>query len=228
MTETLRFNPQPGRWERHLQRKQGNPLFAAQAAAINEDHIRQAQHKDRQELADFMRDFEQLVIDVASLDAHVESDVVLELKSRLDQAWEKSSLLTGDQSELQHAIEQLLAVIMLSIRQAAADDPKAQMELKQEDEARRAHFKLLKYKLIGDLLDPDSVIQADELLPTLLSEPDEVFYAALDFFDEQQCSQMHTQGLSLLQQLQDKGLALPQAWNKLQYLHRSTGQEFSL
>ncbi|MCU7960537.1 MAG: hypothetical protein KZQ58_11200 [gamma proteobacterium symbiont of Bathyaustriella thionipta] len=225
MTETSAFTPLPGRWERHLQRKQGNPLFAAGAATVNDESIRRAQHQDRQELTDFMRDFEQLVMEVASLDAQVESDVVLELKSRLDQAWEKSSLLAGDQSELQNAIEQLLAVIMLSIRQGAADDPKAQNELKQEEEARRAHFELLKFPLIGDLLDPDSVIKADELLPTLLSEPDEVFYAAAGFFDEQQCSQMYSQGLRLLQQLQDEGLALPEAWNKLQYLHRSSGKE---
>jgi len=218
-TSEAPFSLLAGRWERHLQRKNGNPLFGS--PGFSAEAIRQAQQSDKQEVSDFMQSFQQLVMEVVNLQANVESDVILQLKSRLDQAWEKSTTLAGEQTELQDAIAKLLAVIMQSVRSSAGDDPKAQNELQQEDEARQVHFNLLQHRLIGDLLDPDSLITADELLPVLLSEKEDAFYAALDFFDDEQRTQLYQQGVTLLQQLQAKDLALPQAWSRLKALQSS-------
>ena len=51
---------------------------------------------------------------------------------------------------------------------------------------RQTHYELLETPLVADLLDPESLIQADELLPVLLSAKREEFEAAVTLFDPEQ------------------------------------------
>ncbi|MCB1760818.1 MAG: hypothetical protein KDI68_13685 [Gammaproteobacteria bacterium] len=182
----LHFSQLPGRRERHLLRKQNNPLFPPEQRHIGEEALLEAQRLDHEELERFIGDFRRLVQRAVALQPNVGSEVVLELKEELDRAYERSAGLADDQHEAQQAILRLLDLLMDAVRRGAGEDQVALSELEQERLARQAHFELLRQPLVADLLDPDSPIGAEELAATLLSTDEEAFHAALLLFDQDQ------------------------------------------
>ncbi|MET0046346.1 MAG: hypothetical protein ABW066_01020 [Sedimenticola sp.] len=183
---TLLFSTKPGRRERHLLRKRNNPMFPEHARQISTGALQEAQRLDHEELVGFIGEFRKLVHQAVSLQASEESEVILELKENLDKAFEHACGLADDQTETKNAIIKLLGVIMTAVRAGAENDPVALDELQQESAAREAHFGLLEYPLLADILYPDSPITEDELIPTLLSEHEDEFAAALTLFDTDQ------------------------------------------
>lgn len=194
----LYFSENPGRRERHLLRKRDNPLFAESERSISGESLEEAQRLDHEELSAFITQFRKLVHEVVNLPASAESDMVLSIKERLDKSFEQSAGLADDQRETQEAIRRLLQLIMAAVRKGAAGDPVALSELAQEEQARTAHFELLQYPLVADLLAPDSPVATDELVPTLLSVPAQEFAAAVSLFDDEQLRLLHGEAEKLL------------------------------
>ncbi len=186
----------PGRHERHLLRRYGNPLFAA--SDLGPADLAEARRQDRDEANDFLGELRELVQRAVDLKPNEDSEVVLALKEALDMAYERASGLGGDQSGNREAIRQLLIVIMNAVRGAASDDPKALAELDAEDEARALHFRLLEEPLVADLLAPDSPIAPDELAATLLSESETATATALSLFDSTQLELLYDEARALL------------------------------
>lgn len=206
----------PGAHERHLWRKHQNPLFPAYVA---DDHaLLDAQRQDYDARQAFNQEFRALLQAVGNLGNHSDSDTLLQLKERLDRAYEMACGLGDDQNEAKAAIRKLLRLIMTGIRKGAGDDLHAQMELDQEEMAREAHFALLEAKLVADLLNPTSPIQPDELVPTLLCSPKEELSLALQMFDAMQLPAILNQGASLLEQLQSQGIDVKAAQERLAFI----------
>lgn len=212
---TLRFSPLPGAHERRLQRLWDNPLFPPQRRQIVQRDVDLAQQQDAEERERFLVEFQTLLQQAMNLSANVESDVILTLKERLDQAYERCSSLPGDLAEIKQALRRLVAVIMNSVRAHATDDPQALAKLRDEDIAREVHYELQDYPLVADLLREDAVIKEDELVPTLLSESRESLAAALQLFDADQTGLISREANALLLQRQEEGQALPEAWARL-------------
>ena len=196
----LHFSQLPGRRERHLLRKRNNPLFPPAEQQITESQLETAQRLDHEELEGFIGDFHRLVHRAVSLQPNVGSEVVLELKEALDQAYERAAGLADDQRETQQAIQRLLELLMDAVRKGAQDDPVALRELEQETIARHAHFELLQHPLIADLLDPETPIAQHELAATLLSSDDDTLTAALPLFDESQRALLYRDAERLLKE----------------------------
>jgi hypothetical protein len=188
---TISFSQRPGRHERHYRRKLHNRLFADAPAAVDDDALLEAQRLDHEELLAFLGELRATVQRAVDLEPNADSQVVLELKQRLDRLYETSAGLAEDHSANQAAIRRLLDVIMRNIERGAAGDPQALDELAQEQIAREAHFALLQSPLVADLLHPDSCIGSAELAPSLLSASAADLDAALQLFDLAQLSQLH-------------------------------------
>ena len=209
------FSPLPGARERRLQRLWDNPLFAEEKRHISQQDVERARQQDLEERERFLEGFQALLQEAVTLAPNEESDVILSLKERLDQAYERCSSLPGDLAEIRQALRRLVAVIMDSVRAHAADDPQALAKLRDEDIARAAHYELQGFPLVADLLRQDTVIQEDELVPTLLSESRESLAAALQLFDADQVALLYQEGEALLQQCEQQGQTLPEAWARL-------------
>ncbi len=182
------FSQLPGRHERHYRRKIDNPLFAGAPVALDEEVLLEMQRLDHEELLAYLDELRQTVQRAVDLRPNEGSELVLELKEQLDRLYEVSAGLADDHGSNQAAIGQLLEVIMRNVERGAAGDPQAMHELAQEKIARAAHFELLGTPLVADLLHPQSVIDAGELAPSLLSEDEEGLAAALQLFDLEQLS----------------------------------------
>ncbi|MES9969145.1 MAG: hypothetical protein ABW092_03870 [Candidatus Thiodiazotropha sp.] len=193
----LLFSERPGRHERHLLRKYNNPLFPEASRRLTQAQLSEAQRLDHEELVAYIGDLRGLVGEAVALGPHEQSDVILGLKERLDKAYETAARLADDQTPNKEAIKKLLAVIMTSVWRGTGDDSVAHQELQQEEHARQSHFELLEFPLVADLLDPDSPIAADELLPSLLSAAADECEAALSLFDPNQLASLVTQAESL-------------------------------
>lgn len=217
---TLRFSDRPGRRERHLQRRHGNPLFADPPPRIRRVELERARREDREEARGFQEDFVALLQEAIGLKPNEESDAILKLKERVDRAYERASGMGGDQSRIKAAIPGLVAAIMGAVRRGAGDDPRALQELAREERARALHYRLLEQPLVADLLAPDSPIRAEELLPTLLASDAEALAAALQLFDRQQLEILVEQGRVLLDGLERDGRLPPAAGEKLALMER--------
>ncbi|MBG7601530.1 MAG: hypothetical protein IZT60_03155 [Gammaproteobacteria bacterium] len=180
------FSNLPGRHERHFLRKLDNPLFDEPIIDYSDDDLLEVQRLDNDELLSYLTDLRTLVQQAIALNPNEESQVILDLKSDLDESYEKACTLADDQRSNKQAISQLLEVIMKTVRSSAGNDTLAQQQLEDEVLARATHFRLLEHTIVADMLDPDTRIQPQELAASLLSESGEGLAAALEIFDAQQ------------------------------------------
>ncbi len=207
----------PGIREQHLLRKKHNPLFAGEQSDVGADELVRARIDDGAEMDVFLRDFQQLVQQAVDLEPNTPSDTILEIKQELDRSYQQACTLPGDQEQIKTAIKKLLASIMHAIRVGAADDSYAQQQLDEEDAARKLHFELQELPLVSALTHPQSPIAADELIPSLLSEPAETLLPSLQIFDENQIASILLGAETLLKE-KDPQHKLDEAWQRLRLI----------
>lgn len=211
---TVNFSPQPGPRERQLQRRLNNPLFSSYAT-ITERAVQDACQDDQLAMQQFMEQFCELVQRVAELDKNIESDVILLLKAQLEHQYAVCTGLPGQPAAIQDAIRKLINVISATLRSASKNDPDA-LEKFSTDEAHSAiHLQLCDHLIVSDLLNPDEVIHDDEVIPTLLNEPEESLQAVLALFPPERIAVLVDQGKALLEQIEAQGRSLPEARQRL-------------
>ncbi|MCW8919644.1 MAG: hypothetical protein OQL08_12635 [Gammaproteobacteria bacterium] len=207
-----------GMYERHLLRRDGNPLFRLPAADYSANEVLQARQRDSEELQQFHQEMREAIQQAIELPGNVASEVILELRGRLDQLYTRCSGFGNSCREHKENLRKLIDLVMKAVWQAAADDPQARLELEQEEMARQQHYRLLEYPLVADLLRPDTPIASDELVPSLLLAADDELEAVMWLFEREQLRQICNEAETLLQQRRAEGFALPQAWEKLQFM----------
>lgn len=216
------FSDLPGRHERHLRRRLDCRLFPRPLAELADDVLLEAQRRDHEELIAFVGDLRNAVGRAVILEASAASETVLGLKEDLERLYERSAGLAEDQTANQAALRRLVDVIMRSVRRGAGNDPLAQAEIEQGEAARALHFEQLAHPIVADLLAPDSPIEADELVPTLLCESPPGLAAALLLFDADQLAQLCVDArLVLLTRDPDRQLAA--AWERLAQMEAQLG-----
>ena len=218
------FSELPGRHERHFRRKLRNELFPDPIFEYTDAQLLEVQRLDHEELSVFVSDLRDAVQQAVELKPNEESQVVLDLKERLDKLYETASGLADDQAGNKSAIRQLIAVIMRTVRAQAGDDALAAAELEQEEEARTLHFALLGEPLVEDLLHPSSAIGANELVPTLLSETEYSVSAALELFDAEQLGALYGDAARLLSEKEPQQLRISDAHARLQQMGNRIAQ----
>jgi hypothetical protein len=196
----------PGAFERHLILKHNNPLFEMRQTKINSDTLMDVQKKDHDILQQFMVDVKETMTKAVTFKPNEDSEVILAIKDQLDKLYATSVSVADDQTRVKESIKKLLGVIMQSVRSGAGDDAHALQELDQEENARAANFDFLESKLVADILDPDSPIDNDDLVPTLLSVEDKDELAlATQLFDLEQITFLLGEGEELLNKLDKEG-----------------------
>lgn len=214
----LPFTHRPGRRERHLRRRHGNPLFAWPPLAVEPEELLAAQKADHEEGEAFNVAFASLVQRTASLETNAASEEVLALKEELERQYEQACGLPEDHGKEMEAIRRLIAVIMRAIWRAAGEDPLAQRELEDEEQARVIHFALLEHPLVADILHPESPILPDELGPAILCSTEQEASAASQLFDAEQLALIVEQGGEILGRLEADGIDVGQARQRLDTL----------
>lgn len=204
MSGKIQFSPLPGAYERHLQRKYHNPLFPVSEQNFLKAEIEQARQRDQQDLQAFMEAFQETVKQAAKLSGSVDSEIVLDLKEKLERLYVDSCCLAGDMSAYQDALLKLIRVCMQTIRRGAADDLVALGKLEQEEQARTVYFAMLETPLVAELMRGDEIIQAEELVPAVLSLDLKHLTTVLDLFEPQYLQALVGQTREFVQGLSDE------------------------
>ena len=220
------FSDLPGRHERHLRRRLDCRLFPRPLAELADDVLLEAQRRDHEELIAFVGDLRNTVGRAVILEASAASETVLGLKEDLERLYERSAGLAEDQTANQAALRRLVDVIMRSVRRGAGNDPLAQAEIEQGEAARALHFEQLAHPIVADLLAPDSPIEADELVPSLLCEAASALPAALLLFDADQLVQLCVDARSVLE-ARDAGRQRSDAWARLAQMEAALGERLA-
>lgn len=194
----LPFTTKPGRRERHLRRRHENPLFAWPPIEVESEDLIAAMKADYEEMEVFRNAFQALVQRAVDLPPNAGSDTLLGLKEEMEKLYEQACGLPEDHEQEKQALRKLVDLIMKAVRRAAGEDPLAHQELEEAEEARVIHFRLLEQPLVVDMLHPESPIETDELVPSLLSASGEEVAAALEVFDAEQLGLIAAQGRGLL------------------------------
>jgi hypothetical protein len=206
----------PGIRERHLLRKQDNPLFDSEKP-VTSQQLAEARLSDDLERDSFVENFTALVRRAADLKSNTPSETVLEIKEELDRSYQQACALPGDQEKFKDAIRRLVKVIMDSVWQGVADDQYAQQQLRDEQFARDMHFQLQEVPLVSALTHPNSPITEEELIPSVLSEPLSDLAMALQVFDENQIEVLYSDASAFLES-KDPEHKLPDAWERLAFI----------
>ena len=209
----------PGIREQHLLRKKDNPLFSENEDGISNDRIYKARLEDDVAAREFMENFRKLMQEAVDLKPNTPSDTILELKERLDQAYQHACALPGDTGEVKNAIRKLLDLMMKSVRDGAGADQTAQQKLLEEDAARKAHFELQEIGLVAALTHDQSPIAEDELIPSLLSETEEILQITLALFDPEQLALILKDAEMFLNNL-DSEHYYTEAWSRLNVIRQ--------
>lgn len=188
----------PGARERHILRKQANALFAPPPPP--EAQRREARRRDQQEYNEFMVDLQQALEEASRLQGQVDSEVILDFKERLERLYVRSMSLGGDLAKARQALNKLLEITMSTLERGAGEDPVALQKLADEREARQLYFRLLEFPLVADLMRGDEIIEAHELIPTLLGEDEATLRAALELFEPDQLQVLAQQARTFAQQ----------------------------
>ena len=204
----LPFTHRPGRRERHLRRRHGNPLFAWPAELVAPETLLAAQQADHEEMEAFRASLASLVQEAAELPPDSGSDQILDLKARLEQHYEQSCGLPEEHDRERAAIAKLIDAIMRTLWRHVGDDTLARQELGDEQAARQIHFRLLEQPLVADLLHPETPIQPQDLTPALLSATDAEIDAACEIFEASQMAVILDEAEALRGRLSDTGLDL--------------------
>jgi len=205
-------------YERHLRRKDGNPLYGVPAPQYGSEEYLQARRHDSEELNCFQNEMREVIQQAIDLPSNAESEVVLALRGKLDQLYTRCSGFGASCGNHKQSIRKLIDIVMKAVWQAAADDPMARLELEQEEMARQQHFCLLEYSLISDLMRPDTPITQEELVPTLLQSGEDELEAVMWMFEPEQLHDIRDKAQALLAGLREQGYALPAAWENLQLI----------
>ncbi|SEH04541.1 hypothetical protein [Candidatus Venteria ishoeyi] len=232
---SLYFSEYPGCWERNLQRRYNNPLFSIILSADNNNEnttpvhidqplVNEAQRKDEAERIQFTEDFNALLEQVVHLKSKEQSELIFDLKDKIDRLYEYAAGLGSDFSAEKAGLKKLNLLIMQSIQQSGEHDPKALEEIKKETQARTLHFNLLEYPLVAHLLRPDTPIHPEDLVPTLLSEEESSLRAAMSLFDPEHCQIICDTALALIQQLEQAGKEVSNARIRLAMMAQSLSQ----
>ncbi|MDT8388809.1 MAG: hypothetical protein RQ736_15005 [Thiogranum sp.] len=204
----------PGIREQHLLRKRDNPLFGEPHNQVSNEDLMTARLEDGVERDNFLTGIQSLIQQCIDLEPNTPSEDILQLKERLDQSYQQACALPGDQEQIKQALKRLVDVIMKAMQVGAGNDAFAQQQLQEEMIARQAHFELQELPLVAALTHADSPVGAQDLIPTLLSEPDDSLVPALIIFDDSQLAAISHQAEEFLQQ-RDPDKAWIDAWRKL-------------
>lgn len=208
------FSSHPGAYERHIIRQYDHPkLF--KVSNLEQTKLKEAQQKDQQDAEAFQEKLVGLVQKAIDLESQTDSQILLDLKADLEQAYTYACSLSGDQSVNKQSLNQLITVLLSTINGQIEQDTLAIKEMQMEKEAREIHFKMIENPLIADLLREFSPIPPNQLLETLLSESIDSCYQCLSMFDDDQIVTLIEQGLLLEQRLSKQNAWLDQYQNNL-------------
>lgn len=213
------FLQSPGPRERQLQRANNNPLFS-QWGTVSQQQLQQARHQDSADLESFITQFQADVEEAVNLKPQADADDVLALKAKMEALYTRACGLQGERSKFKSALKQLMDLISRSLISAANNDAEAMDKINNDLQATQLHLRISESLLAADIINPDDIIQQDQIASSMLSSSEEELASALLIFDPEQLHDIANNAVLILEESEWDQTKSPQPAQRLQQIHQ--------
>ncbi|MCG8383552.1 MAG: hypothetical protein MJA28_15265 [Gammaproteobacteria bacterium] len=169
----LVFSKSPGIRERHLIRKQDNPLLVSDKPLSQQD-IREARTADQKEVNEFLVDLYKLIAKAPKLDLEENFDEALDYMQQLGAKECLSVTLGGALAPVKPRLARMIDNVTRALWRSAAHHTHVMAQLEAFEGEREAHQELLQHQFIADLMHADNIISAHDFVQVLLYEDEDV------------------------------------------------------
>jgi hypothetical protein len=181
----LEWSRNPGCFERHLQRKCGNPLFPPEVRDVTQREIADARKRDSIEAEDARNRFLALIRRIAANPGTVPTTEALDVRKEFDdlltRAAEIGDVLKDDMPEIFQMYESVVRDILASSNGHPDLGRKLGNALTLSAERR----KLFNNSFVAQLRRPDTPIQPNEVVPSLLGETPNTIRLMVEMLSDQ-------------------------------------------
>lgn len=153
----------PGCFERHLQRREGNILFAPERRTVSKKEIDDARSRDIIEQKRFTEKVSAIEVKVRSLDKKIAPDHANSILQEVQELLEEADSIGGNIGEYVQLLEVIEEGLIKSLSEIMDDGEKLLKQAQSLSILKRSPY-------IAQVSRQDSPILKEEELPTLLSE----------------------------------------------------------
>jgi len=193
------FLQNPGPRERQLQRAYNNPLFLNNEIP-SPQQVELARQQDAADLESFIHQFQTDIEAAVNLKPQADADEVLALKARMETLYTQACGIQGERSKFKAALKQLMEIISRSLISAANNDPEAMQKINDDIEATELHLRISESLLAADIINPNEIIDTEQLASSMLCSSEEELASALLIFDPEQLQLIVTHACQILEQ----------------------------
>lgn len=214
----IAWSGNPGCFERHLQRKYGNPFFPPASRVVRQEEVDSARDRDRTEAMAFRGEYVKVLRQFVDLEDIVPVSVVMDQLEQLDDLILRASELGGEvlkeQEKMIQLFEGTLAELRTAVNREQADG------LQELEEATSYRWKLFLNAFVAQMNRPNTPITAEEVVPSMLTEDPKTIQLVMSFLDKDKDRQERVRWLAvrLLLQVSGEGHDVPQLREKLRAL----------
>jgi hypothetical protein len=232
LLNSWRWSDAPGAAERHLQRRYRNPLFSLHRQMVTGKDVYDARVADNLALSDIRKDLNALTLEFYSTSQlPLNWQSFLEgLRDRLDELEDRRVIVGGRHAGLGQAIAELRNNILDSWRGAIQKNRQSLADL-QKVEATQARRRAALYASdwTAQLLSQASVMPAEEVVPSLLSESADALERAVTSLQadprlHESLAHYRVAARRLVQEVRTAGHLVPELDEKLRILDRTPGR----
>jgi uncharacterized protein YoxC len=157
------WSDNPGCFERHLQRREGNILFPPERRIISKKEIKDAQQKDRIEQEQFAKKINSFIERTKTIDENIPPNQASSILQEVQNLIEEAAEIGGAIESYIQVLENTENNIIESLNRAVPDGADLLKQAQSLSMLKRSPY-------IAQISRKDSPIHKDEEIPTLLSE----------------------------------------------------------
>ncbi len=220
-TSQLVWSNNPGCFERHLQRKHGNPLFPVESHLVTQEQIDEARRRDLQDAQALAEDFKRLHQEVLGLPPAISIHENSILREKIDELLDRAAAIGGDIGD---AVEQVLSelrdAVISAWRKAAHGNSEANEAMDAAESFYNQNVKMFRNRFNAQRGRKDSPIRGEDLIPALLSEDLETIRIVIEVIGDNSraIDLMRASAIKILSDALQNGAVISQLDEKLQAL----------
>jgi len=160
MNQSIQWSEHPGRFEKHLKRRSGNPLFSPERQRVSVDEIIEAKQKDHQEQRTFDGWFNEFI---TTIDSKLDTSQLIQLVQDLQHYIKNAAAIGGEASTKIRKLAEIEAQLLNKLDEIFP-------QMKEESKRIRALASQERIPFLAEAGMSDSPILKDEEPASLLCE----------------------------------------------------------
>jgi hypothetical protein len=207
----LEWSENPGCFERHLKRKQNNPLFLEPDRKVTQEQIDEARERDREDAAKLQKELVDLASDLQNLPELATPGEVAPIRERIDELLDRAAGIGGQADHTRDALNELRNTLIDDLREGMTYNGEI---LRQLEEIER-HNKLLVEIFHTAFIAQMGRIPSSDLIPAMLSEAPETIRKVMSIIGEDKVALVFKDACDRVKRAQAEGEVIPLADEKL-------------